>query len=211
MDVVQRNLKQRERSESRRIPIRRRIADWYYTRRLLGNMHGNSVLELGPGFNSYHKQLQKRFKTLWGIDLNPEACQRNERLGYNMIKDVIGELDKFFIPDTFDCVFSRHCLEHLDKPLKTLNSIPKILKKGGWSLHEVPIPPYYEPAHIAEYYPHEWAVAIQLSGLTVYEAEIVNFLGIKYLHLKARKGSHIEDGFGDKKWWELMDLRGKKP
>lgn len=184
---------------------RRLLANKIYTRRLLSRARGRRVLELGPGFNTYHRQLSKRFNVLHGIDLNPEACQRAERLGYQTECSEIRDLTDVYQRNTFDVVFSRHVLEHLEHPEETVASMARVLVPGGWALHEMPMPPYFEPAHIAELYPHEWARCFQRAGFTVYELKRLRFLGIDYFHVKARIGNHIEQGVPGP-WWHLLDV-----
>src|SRR4051794_2701011 len=53
-------------------------------------------------------------------------------------------IDKYFEPNTFDCVHSSHCLEHMIDPVSALASWWSILKPGGFLIIVVPDEDLYE-------------------------------------------------------------------
>ena len=46
--------------------------------------------------------------------------------------------------ETFDCVYSSHCLEHMNDPIKTLDNWWKLVKPGGYLIVIVPHEDLYE-------------------------------------------------------------------
>jgi SAM-dependent methyltransferase len=54
---------------------------------------------------------------------------------------------KYFKPETFDCVFSSHCLEHMDDPKKCISDWWALVKKGGVLCIIVPEENLYEQGH----------------------------------------------------------------
>lgn len=68
-----------------------------------------------------------------GIEINPYAAKNAKELGievYNKIEDISDEIA--------DIIISNHALEHVHRPLDTLISLRKKLKKGGKIVFTVP-------------------------------------------------------------------------
>ena len=78
----------------------------------------------------------KQFHNTCGIELSHETAEYAKAKGRNIIQ---GDIRNLVIEENaFDVIFTRHCLEHLDKPLSALRNIAKMLKPGGTLLAIVP-------------------------------------------------------------------------
>jgi len=81
--------------------------------------------------------LKKRFCNTCGLELSRETVEYARAKGRNVIQ---GDIRNLVIEqNAFDVIFTRHCLEHLDRPLDALKNIAKMLKPGGTLLAIVPI------------------------------------------------------------------------
>lgn len=79
---------------------------------------------------------EKRFNNTCGLELSHATVKYARSRGRNVIQ---GDIRKLVIEENaFDVIFTRHCLEHLDKPLDALKNIAKMLKPGGTLLAIVP-------------------------------------------------------------------------
>lgn len=194
--IEESNLDHADRREDANGTLRHRLNEWYLKRRIKGSHQTElTLLELGPG-----KEPVWRSPPLGvlchGIDLDPEAVRHCEGLGYRMKQGLVLDCLREYPESWFRTVVSRHCLEHTQDAEEVVKELYRVTLKNGWSLHEIPIPPYFEPTHIQELYRHEWARLFQEAGFTVYECEPVGLFGMKHYHLKARKGNHISQGIG---------------
>ncbi len=78
----------------------------------------------------------KRFNNACGLELSGETVKYAKAKERNVIQ---GDIRNMVIGENiFDVVFSRHCLEHLDKPLDAMRNITRMLKVGGTLLVIVP-------------------------------------------------------------------------
>jgi SAM-dependent methyltransferase len=79
---------------------------------------------------------KKRFSNTCGLELSRETVKYARAKGRNVIE---GDIRNLVIGENvFDVVFTRHCLEHLDRPLDALRNIARMLKPGGTLLVIVP-------------------------------------------------------------------------
>lgn len=79
---------------------------------------------------------KKRFHNACGIELIHKVVEYAQKKGRNVIQ---GDIRHLVVEENaFGLIYTRHCLEHLDKPLRTLKNITKMLKPGGTLLAIVP-------------------------------------------------------------------------
>ena len=79
---------------------------------------------------------KKRFCNAGGIEMIHEVVEYAQKKGRNVIQ---GDIRNLIIEgNAFDLIYTRHCLEHLDDPLRALKNIVKILKPKGTLLAIVP-------------------------------------------------------------------------
>ena len=102
----------------------------------VGCRDGWSLEYLASGCRRGFWGKRKRFGDVCGLELSAETVGYAQSQGRNVVqadirKDVVKE-------GCFDVVFSRHCLEHLDKPLDALKNMSRMLRPGGEMLVIVP-------------------------------------------------------------------------
>lgn len=56
-----------------------------------------------------------------------------------------------YVNDTFDCVYSSHCLEHLDYPFTAILEWWKLVKVNGYMVVVVPDEDLYEQGHVRRF------------------------------------------------------------
>ncbi|MGB3190760.1 MAG: glycosyltransferase [Limnoraphis sp.] len=103
---------------------------------------GSKLLEIGGG-NSRVIQALKQNYECWNLDKLEGAgngpTQIEDRLGYRLIKDYIGNFNSELPSQYFDCVFSISTLEHIPEDeteyQKICEDIDRVLKPKGWSFH----------------------------------------------------------------------------
>lgn len=79
---------------------------------------------------------KKRFRNTCGIEIVHKLVEYAHKKGRNVIQ---GDIRHLVIEENaFDLIFTRHCLEHLDKPLDALKNIARMLKSGGVLMAIVP-------------------------------------------------------------------------
>lgn len=95
------------------------------------------ILDIGCGNGGFLNYLIKQGFEGHGIELPGKAAQRAEQIPNLQLK--IGPLtEKDFSEDLFDCICMWHVFEHLTEPQKTLSTIQKILKPGGYLMMSLP-------------------------------------------------------------------------
>lgn len=86
------------------------------------------VLDAGAGAGEmFHYDFKYRAARMAGVDLDPRV-ERNPQL-HEGICASLTEIP--FGDETFDVVFSRYVLEHIDPPQALLKEINRVLKPGG--------------------------------------------------------------------------------
>lgn len=69
-----------------------------------------------------------------GVDADPEIAA-NENVRHRVISD-LGRLP--LKPETFDLVFARYVLEHLDNPLTVFREVRRVIRPGGHFVFQTP-------------------------------------------------------------------------
>lgn len=101
------------------------------TLKLLGNIRGKKVLDLGcgPGINA--KKMQKFGAKVKGIDLSNYLIDIAKKEASN-IEFLIGDVEKLpYKNGEFDIVVSSLVLGHIKDWKKTLSEVRRVLKRGG--------------------------------------------------------------------------------
>lgn len=104
----------------------------------VGCRDGWSLEFLKKGIARYNNffEPRKKFVNCTGIELSSKTVDYARERGRNVIQGDIRTLR--LEENSFDVIFTRHCLEHLDKPLVALKNITFMLKPGGTLLAIVP-------------------------------------------------------------------------
>jgi ubiquinone/menaquinone biosynthesis C-methylase UbiE len=108
--------------------------------RVLGLPSGLDVLEVGCGIGCGLAAFARLFRPrrLVGIDIDPTAVER-ARCDIQLAHAEIYEADARFMPfpdATFDVVFDFGTLWHIARPEAALAEIARVLRPGGYFVHE---------------------------------------------------------------------------
>jgi Methyltransferase domain len=87
-----------------------------------------NLLHIAPEKNLQKKLKENKFISYYGADLNSPLA--TIRLDIRKTK---------FANDFFDVIVCSHVLEHINEDKMAMEEIYRILKKGGWSILQVPI------------------------------------------------------------------------
>jgi ubiquinone/menaquinone biosynthesis C-methylase UbiE len=114
------------------------VYPWHRTvARLLPNLNGASVLEIGCGRGDFSLWLAKKYPlaTITGIDFSDAAVDvALAKLSRHDIKlrFLVDDAESLnFSPAVFDHVISCECLEHVPHPEEMVREIARVLKPGG--------------------------------------------------------------------------------
>lgn len=97
----------------------------------------SKVLDVGTRYGHGVELLQARGYDVLGTELLPQYVQEARRCGRAVVEDDI--IDTVVARETFDVVFSRHCIEHTRDPLVFFQNCYKVLKPGGGLFITFPI------------------------------------------------------------------------
>jgi SAM-dependent methyltransferase len=154
-----------------------RVALWWYAR-LLRKLRpqGGRLLDLGCGTGHLLKRLSPHFET-FGYDPAPHA--RNESRT-NAPDAVILEEWTSLPAASFDVIVALHTLEHLQRPLPTVEALHAKLVGGGLFFFVVPHVgglghrlkgrdwfAYRDPTHVSLLSRGEWMMVMRRAGLQV--------------------------------------------
>ncbi len=106
-------------------------------------------------------------------DADFNACEKN---GHDVYKMDMHAMD--FSPESFDCVWARHVLEHSPIPLFVLFEFARVLKPGGILYSETPAPDTaccheVNQNHYSVLGSRAWSVLLQRAGFTILEARTI--------------------------------------
>jgi len=114
------------------------VYPWHRTvARLLPNLNGASVLEIGCGRGDFSLWLAKKYPlaTITGIDFSDAAVDvalaKLSRHAFNL-RFLVDDAESLNFPSAvFDHVISCECLEHIPHPEKMVREMARVLKPGG--------------------------------------------------------------------------------
>jgi ubiquinone/menaquinone biosynthesis C-methylase UbiE len=103
-----------------------------YAKQFLNNnlKQGDIVLDLGCGIHSEDFQAIKHKIKLIGVDFAKQSGQQNQLLDEFKQVDLNKKLP--FTDNSFDLVYSRFVIEHLQDPDQTYQEVYRVLKPGGY-------------------------------------------------------------------------------
>lgn len=105
--------------------------------RLLPNLDGASVLEIGCGRGDFSLWLAQKYPlaAITGIDFSDSAIAvaLAKLSRHNLsLRFLVDDAENLHFPaETFDCVISCECLEHVPHPEKMVREMARVLKPGG--------------------------------------------------------------------------------
>jgi len=89
----------------------------------------NKILDVGCGLGWFLLEAKKRGWEVYGTEFSKEAVKLCTENGINMKEGVLNSED--FINHEFDIITSSEVIEHINNPNIELESIKKLLRKGG--------------------------------------------------------------------------------
>jgi 2-polyprenyl-3-methyl-5-hydroxy-6-metoxy-1,4-benzoquinol methylase len=110
-----------------------KVPDYYSWIKNAGVQYNDAILDVGTGNGSLLLNLFKiGFTNLTGID---PFIEKNQNYGaINIYKKSI-----FDVQEQFDYIMLHHAFEHMDEPLKVLQQLYKLIKKGKYVLIRTPV------------------------------------------------------------------------
>lgn len=142
---------------------------------------GARVLDIGGGnlFAELLRYFKRREFRYAYLDVDPDAVEGSRKLASGMGLEHFtfghGFNDSLpFADETFDAVFSSHCIEHSIDLLASLREVNRVLPVGGNFLMAVPFGWELNPEHPYFLGPLEWIALLQDSGFRVRIAQIGN-------------------------------------
>ena len=140
---------------------------------------GSRVLDVGGGnlFPELLAWFRARGFDYRSLDVDPGAVAGARSLGplygYDASRFAAGLNDRFDHPaDSFDAVFSSHCIEHSIDLRTTFAELHRILRPGGNLLMAVPLGWEANPEHPYFLTPDQWVVLLEDHGFDVRVAQV---------------------------------------
>lgn len=152
--------------------------------------HGSTALDIGCGDGHALKLMSRSGFSVVGITLNQNDLEPLEKEGYEVY--IMDQSFLKFPDDSFDLVWSRHCLEHSIMPYFTLQEMRRVSKPGGIIYIELPANDSraVHEVNINHYSIHTktmWVELFNRIGLKVLDHFEINIDGIKILDLVAHE------------------------
>lgn len=116
--------------------------------KLLGNVRGKKILEIGCGGAQCSVSFAKQGAICTGIDLSDEQLKyarnlvKKEKVSVKLIKGDI-QILKRFKSNSYDIVFSAFALQYIPDLTKCFKEVYRVLKKGGFFVFSLEHPFYY--------------------------------------------------------------------
>jgi SAM-dependent methyltransferase len=150
---------------------------WREAGRFIGE--GARVLDVGggnlfPALVGYFKEKRLAYHYL---DIDPAAVEGSRRLlaqsGFDPSNANEGFNDNFAYSDnSFDCIFSSHCIEHsIDLP-RTFRELNRLVSNGGNLLMAVPFGWEENPEHPYFFDPEQWIALVEDAGFQIRVAQV---------------------------------------
>ena len=124
---------------------------WEYHTALDYIQASEKVLEVGIGGAGFLQLAQKKGAEIEGMEINPEAIQNAQRLGFRVYPFSIDEFLKQYPNQKYDAICAFQVIEHVPDPILFLRKLINILKLGGKLILSVPnsevlrrVDPHYE-------------------------------------------------------------------
>lgn len=140
---------------------------------------GARVLDVGGGnlFPALFQYIKQRELDYHYIDVDEAAVSSSRSMGAKFGFDEgrfnQGFNDKFdFESESFDFIFSSHCIEHSIDLTKTFAELNRLLKFGGGLLMAVPFGWEENPEHPYFFSPEEWISLVEDAGFEIRVAQI---------------------------------------
>lgn len=140
---------------------------------------GSKVLDVGGG--NLYPILLEYFKSknidYYYLDIDDSAVDASRtlggRFGFDRSNFSLGFNDQLdFESETFDCVYSSHCIEHsIDLP-KTFSELNRVLRADGFLLMAVPFGWEENPEHPYFFSPDQWIALVEDAGFEIRVAQI---------------------------------------
>lgn len=140
---------------------------------------GSRVLDVGggnlyPGLLQYLKQRRLEY---FYLDVDPAAVDASRQLaasfGFDPARFGHGFNDRFdFAADSFDAVFSSHCVEHSIDLRATLRELNRVIRPGGNLLMAVPLGWETNPEHPYFLAADHWAALVEDAGFDLRVAQV---------------------------------------
>ena len=140
---------------------------------------GDRVLDVGGG--NLFPQLVSYFKDrgfdYHYVDIDPAAVEGSRNLlarnGFDPAHANEGFNDSFAYPDnSFDAVFSSHCIEHSIDLSATFRDLNRVIAPGGNLLMAVPFGWEENPEHPYFFDPEQWIALVEDAGFQVRVAQV---------------------------------------
>jgi SAM-dependent methyltransferase len=133
------------------------------------------VLDAGAGSGARHRHAYGEAACVVGVD-----ADRNLSRNANVRHAVVAELDRLpFQGATFDLVFARYVLEHLERPAAAFREMRRVLRPGGRLVFQTPNRFHYVAigARLTPHRFHEWFKARRRShfGLPAADVDVETF------------------------------------
>lgn len=130
-------------------PIHYHIGEWLAITHFFTSTqdYATKILDLGCGIG-YGVGIFNRlgYKSVIGVDLNPEKIEIGKSIGYNIICDDFMSFDR----TGFDIIWSSHSFEHMENPELALGKLLEITRKDAKFYFILPYPDLEPaPAHCA--------------------------------------------------------------
>ena len=128
----------------------RRLALWYqqkilswdqeqFLRRILYNLEGKRILEIGPGRGDFLAWAREQGATVTGWERSPRAVSFLISKGFNAETVILEDLSHWpKTGETWDVIAGFHVLEHLIEPVKVVAGLLARLEPDGLCIFQVP-------------------------------------------------------------------------
>ncbi|MFH1423185.1 MAG: class I SAM-dependent methyltransferase [Planctomycetota bacterium] len=136
-----------------------------------------SILEIGCGAGGFLSAAKDAGWKVTGIEISETLAKiANEKFGLNVL---LGEINSLNLkPESFDAAALNMVIEHLEFPLKTLETIHNLLRSNGVLLIHTPNydnttikksknEKYYPPSHTFLFTPHTLKKSLEKAGYSV--------------------------------------------